>query len=568
MFNNAAPCHLDVQLGLCPTGDAQHGQYAGAYLGTAEERARFGIVAALADGVGGASASRVAAELAVRMFVDGYLGQSDTLAVCQVGGRSLDAVNRWIHAQRQSDPALSRVAVTFVGLILRGRQAHLLHVGDARVYRLRAGDLSALTQGQTERRRVPVRALGPEPAVQIDYACNEAEVDDRYLLCSSGVHDALGHRRLGDALASRVTAEEVARRIVETARAEGNGCSLAALVVDIVDLPAPNLADLQLASASWPIIPLPRAGAVVDEFVLEEVLADGRYSRVFRALDRVEERPVIVKFPKPAVAQSPPLRQAFLRETWIAGRVRSPWIGATVEVAQARRSCLYVVLPRYAGETLEQRLARAPAVSLARGLQIALKLAKAVAALHRAGIIHRDIKPENVILHEGDGVKLIDLGVARILGREDIPEAAPSPGTPSYMAPELLAGAAADEQSDLFALGVTVYRMFTRAYPYGEIEPFSRPRFGPPAALAKWRADLPSWLDPVLRRAYAARTADRFGDVLEFIFEIEHGAERGRPTVPIRQPLYHRNPVRFLQILSAALALALVVALAVLSARR
>src|SRR5208282_4511530 len=88
-----------------------------------------------------------------------------------------------------------------------------------------------------------------------------------------------------------------------------------------------------------------------------------------------------------------------------------------------------------------------------------------VAALHHAGIIHRDIKPENVILEairarEVPGLRLIDLGVARLPHMEDIP-APHAPGTPSYMAPELFAGAPGDERSDQFALGVTIYRMFT-----------------------------------------------------------------------------------------------------------
>ena len=105
--------------------------------------------------------------------------------------------------------------------------------------------------------------------------------------------------------------------------------------------------------------------------------------------------------------------------------------------------------------------------------QIAIKLTKAVAALHRAGIIHRDIKPENIMLETDGGLKLIDLGVAR-LRQFDEGESLEVPGTRSYMAPELFAGTPADESADIFALGVTIYRMFTGgAYPYGEVEAFS-----------------------------------------------------------------------------------------------
>src|SRR5439155_1753601 len=91
-------------------------------------------------------------------------------------------------------------------------------------------------------------------------------------------------------------------------------------------------------------------------------------------------------------------RLAFVREAWGAARVRSLWIGEIVELPAERQSRLYSVMPLYEGETLEQRLNRSPQLSLSEGIGIATKLARAVATLHRAGIIHRDIKPDNVIL--------------------------------------------------------------------------------------------------------------------------------------------------------------------------
>ena len=197
------------------------------------------------------------------------------------------------------------------------------------------------------------------------------------------------------------------------------------------------------------------------------------------------------------------LRAALLREMWIASHVRSPFVTESLEPPAERRTCLYGVLPYYEGETLEQRLLRRPQVTLAAGLEIALKLTKAVAALHRAGIIHRDIKPENVMLETDGGLKLIDLGVAR-LRQFDEGESLEVPGTRSYMAPELFTGTQADESTDIFALGVTVYRMFAGgAYPYGEVEAFAQPRFGKATSLDEASAG-PAGL---------ARTHDRARDL-------------------------------------------------------
>jgi serine/threonine protein kinase len=256
------------------------------------------------------------------------------------------------------------------------------------------------------------------------------------------------------------------------------------------------------------------------------------------------------------------LRSALLREMWIASRVRSPFITETLEPATERPSCLYGVLPYYDGETLERRLLRRPPVPLTTGLDVSIKLTKALATLHRAGIVHRDVKPENVMLEPDGGLKLIDLGVARLAQFEE-PESLEIPGTRSYMAPELFTAAPADEGSDIFALGVTLYRMFSGgAYPYGEVEAFAQPRFGRPTPLVKHRPDLPAWLDHCLARAFAIDRRERYADAIEFAFELEHGSLRAVPQSVATLPLYDRNPVLFWQVVCVLLLVALLITLA------
>ena len=334
-------------------------------------------------------------------------------------------------------------------------------------------------------------------------------------------------------LAQRNASDETARELVAAGLAARTGDNATALVIDVIGLPPADHADLAFATAHLPVLPVPKAGATVDGFHLRALLADGRYTRVFEADDTIEKRRVVLKFPKAITGAEGVLRDAFLREAWIAARIRSPWIGETIELPPERQSGLYTAMPFYEGETMERRLSRPPRLSLTAGLDYAIKLAGGVAALHRAGIIHRDIKPDNVILeairdHQVPGLRLVDLGVARLPHMEDIP-APYAPGTPSFMAPELFTGAAGDERSDQYALGVTIYRMFTGEYPFGEIEAFSHPRFKRATPLTKYRPDLPAWLDEALARATAVDPQQRFGDVFEFIFALEHGAIRAAP---------------------------------------
>ena len=558
----SAPGRLEVRLGIASACGqrAQNEDFAAAWLGENGRRPLHGVIAAVADGVGGARGGRVAAEIAVRGLIDGILGQSEAVAVRRSAGVAIAAINGWIHAMSRSDPELAGMACTLTAVILRGRRLHALHIGDTRLYRLRDDQLEQLTTDHTPGRpgvsHALTRAVGALDTVRVDYAEHAVRALDRMLLVSDGVHGALSDARLAAELGRRAAPEEAARRLVEAALDARIGDNATALVLDVVDLPPPDHADIEATIAGRPIRPPPRAGVTLDGYRLDEMLADSRYSRVFRGTDTEDDRAVVIKFPKPGVAEEATFRQAFQRESWIAARVRSPFVGEVIEPPHGRATQLYSVMPFYGGATLERRLLQPPRVRLEEGVAIATQLGKAVAALHRAGVVHRDIKPDNVVLGAG-GLKLIDLGVARLPHLEEF-AAADVPGTPSYMAPELLDGRPGDESSDLFALGVTLWRMWSGgAYPYGEVEPFSRPRFGRPAALGSKRPDLPSWLDQALARAVAADPRERQADVLELLLELETGMSRGAPAPPLRLSFYERDPLRFWKFVAALLATAL-----------
>jgi serine/threonine protein kinase len=197
---------------------------------------------------------------------------------------------------------------------------------------------------------------------------------------------------------------------------------------------------------------------------------------------------------------------------------------------------------------------------LEEGRQITIALARAVAALHRAGIIHRDIKPDNVILEGSGSLKLIDLGVVRVPGLEEFPADA-APGTLAYMAPEMAEGELGNEATDIYALGVTMFRAFTGEYPYANADAISPPRRSRPLGLSTLRPDLPAWLEAALLRAIAADPAKRFHDMTEFALEMEAGMARAPSGYLQPRTLYERAPVRVWQGIAALLTLALAASL-------
>ncbi|MFZ1965312.1 MAG: protein kinase [Roseiarcus sp.] len=539
--------------------------FAGAVFGWELPQPRRDVVAAIADGIGGAKGGRVAAETAVRGFLDGFCDLPETMEVRRAAAQVIDALNSWIHSQGRRDAELAGLGCTFTALVLRGRSAHVLHVGDTRAYRLGGERLACLTsdhvrEGAAGRSNLLTRALGVETEVRLDYAVQPIGRHDRFLLCSDGVHRYLRFDAIADILRERSASQDCARALVAAALLAGSADNCTALVIDVVDLPTAESADIGAAAMQLPLIPTPIEGETVDGFVLKALLSDGRYARLFAAVDEVEGGEAALKFPKPQVGTVAAYRAAFVREAWVGARVRSPWIGAAVELPPGRQTCLYTAMPLHQGELLETRLRRRPSMSLEEGRAIAIKLARGAAALHRVGVIHRDIKPDNVILEAGGSLKLIDLGVVRIPGLEDFPPE-DIPGAPGYMAPEMFAEEAGNEATDIYALGVTMFRAFTGEFPYGNADGVSPPRRNRPTPLSALRPDLPAWLEAALARAFAVDPAERFHDMIEFAMEMETGPER--PPLAVRRPrtFYERNPLRFWQIVAALLALALLASL-------
>jgi serine/threonine protein phosphatase PrpC len=539
--------------------------FAGAVFGPELPEPRRDLVAAIADGIGSTKGGREAAEIAVRGFLDGFCDLPETMEVRRAAAIVLNALNGWIHSQGARDPGLSGMGCTFTALVLRGRIAHVLHVGDTRAYRLSRDRLSLLTtdhvrQGGTGRSNILTRALGVETEVRLDYTTQPVAPHDRFLLCSDGVYGSLAPETIAAIMRERVSSEDTTRALVAAALDAGSTDNCTALVLDVVGLETAEATDIGAGIAQLPLVPVPHGGETVDGFVLKVLLSDGRYTRLFGAEDEVEGGEVALKFPKPLVASVETYRTAFVREAWVGARVSSPWLGHVIELPPGRQTSLYTVMPLYQGELLETRLTRRPGLGLEEGRNIAIKLARAAAALHRAGIIHRDIKPDNVILEAGGSLKLIDFGVVRIPGLEEAPPE-DIPGTAAYMAPEMFEGEPGNEATDIYALGVTMFRAFSGEYPYGNPDAVSPPRRLRPTPLSALRPDLPAWLQAALSRAIAKDPAERFRDMAEFALEMEAGPARAPLAAPRPQTLYERNPLRFWQGIAALLALALIVVL-------
>ncbi len=527
-----------------------------------------GVAVALADGIGSSAVSQVASAAAVRGFLDDYYGTSEAWSVRRAGQRVLEATNSWLHAQNQrSDARFDRDrghVCTFSALVFKGREAHLLHVGDTRVYRVHPQALEQLSEDH----RVRVsstetylgRALGAGPAVEIDYRCWDTEPGEVYLLATDGVWERLDAAAVHAALAAHPEdLDDAACMLADTAQARGSDDNLTVQIVKVVALPetGPHALGAQRAALAWP--PPLQARASFEGYTLVRELHASARSHVWLAIDEATGQQVALKTPAAELREHPALLDRFLLEEWIARRIDSAHVVKPC-AADRPRTHLHVAMEYIEGQTLSQWMTDHPAPDLDVVRDLLGQIAKGLQAFHRKEMLHQDLRPENILIDRTGTARLIDFGSAHVAGlTEGTAAARPDAitGSLQYTAPEYFTGGVGTPQSELFSLAVLGYQMLTGYLPYG----LAVPRVRTPAdarrlrhvPLRERRPDLPAWLDAVLRRALHPDPARRQEALSEFVHDLH--APSATYLGHRAPPLVARNPVVFWQTLCAVLAL-------------
>ena len=497
-----------------------------------------GYLLALADGVSQCADGGLAARATLQALALDYYSTPETWAVAQSLDRLLVAHNRWLQAGSGGQPLLT----TLSALILRGRRFTLAHVGDCRAYRLHGGQLERLSEDhvweQPGMQHVLKRALGLDQHLVVDYLEGELREGERYLLVSDGVWSTLGDAGIRSLLRDEHDPTAACQALVTAAHLAGSQDNASAVLVQVDALPDNDLADTLAQLQQWPLPPKLREGQDFEGWQVERLLAESRQSLVYRVRDAQARRWLLKTLPTSRHDEAQ-AGAALLLEEWFLRRVAGRHFAEAHALPQ--RQHLYYVQREYAGQTLAEHLRLSGPLGLPEWLDLAPRLLKALGLLHRRNILHRDIKPENLLWCDDGELRLLDFGLAYCPGLSR-DEQHVLPGTPSYIAPEAFAGAAPDRQQDLYAAGVTLYRLLTGHYPYGEIEAFQHPRFAKPAAPSRYRPDIPAWLDDCLLRAVAASPGERFETAEEWLLVVEQGERQALNVRP--RPLLEREPLK------------------------
>jgi serine/threonine-protein kinase len=266
-------------------------------------------------------------------------------------------------------------------------------------------------------------------------------------------------------------------------------------------------------------------GRTLGRYVIEQLVGRGGMGEVYRARDSKLSREVAIKVLPPLVAADRARVDRFAREARLLAALNHPHI-CTLHDVDTQDEIDFLVMEYVEGETLAERLQKGP-IPLERTLTIATEIAEALASAHRRDVIHRDLKPGNIMLTK-TGTKLLDFGLAKLIGHDEQAAVAslvsvPAPsapltgegviaGTLQYMAPEQVEGKPADARTDLWALGAIVYEMVTgtRAFEGASAAGLIAAILeSEPAPLSARQPLAPPALDRLVRRCLAKAPDDR-----------------------------------------------------------
>jgi serine/threonine protein kinase len=202
-------------------------------------------------------------------------------------------------------------------------------------------------------------------------------------------------------------------------------------------------------------------------------LTRGATARVYLAEDLATRSPVVVKMLAPETAASAEFRARLVREAEAAKAIVHPNVVAVVDAGQTDEGAPFLVMEALLGESLGEYLRREGTIPFDTALILLKQAAAGLAAAHRAGVVHRDVKPDNFLLlgapGEPYGLKVIDFGLAKLWNGSSTSGAHNILGTAEYMAPEQILVEAVDPRSDVYSLGVVMFRAFTGHLPFESV---------------------------------------------------------------------------------------------------
>jgi serine/threonine-protein kinase len=252
-------------------------------------------------------------------------------------------------------------------------------------------------------------------------------------------------------------------------------------------------------------------GQHIGDYEILSILGAGGMGKVYKVRNVISDRIEAMKILLPDLHSNQSLADRFLREIRLLATLNHPNIAA-LRTAMTHENQLVMIMEFVEGETLSNRIARAP-ISTSEAVNYADQVLSALSYAHKQNIIHRDIKPANMMLTPQGIVKLMDFGIARSSTDGTLTSTGTTLGSLNYMPPEQVRGESADARSDIYSFGISLYELLTSKLPFHSDSQYSLMTAhlnevpAPPITL---RDDLPASLNEIIMMAMAKDPAERF----------------------------------------------------------
>ena len=487
-------------------------------------------VTILCDGVGSAQEGQAAANRVSHFLITSLKNRPTSWDMQKSITHFIESINSILYQESMVQYERPEYVTTVAVATIEGNKLYGANVGDSRIYLLRDGKLTQLSQDHASdeegMENVLTAAIGIAPTVDIYYFENLVEQDDKILLCSDGLYNVLDE-------------EEIAKTIPLGAAALVKKASK--LMED--DLPDDTTAVLIDIKEADQICMLKQANLKIPQKIKKEQLYDGyrlveplvQNERTWLCEQKGQE--YVIKFAPIEAIDDEQMLDTFVKEVWNAKRLKAGYFPKSV--IPRNRTSRYYIMQKIEGDEVKKYIQKR-LLSIDEGVNLALFLLHMDQFLLKYDLVHGDIKPENVIRAQRKGktyYKMVDFGsIVEIFSINS------RAGTPSYLAPERFQGASIDEKTEIFSIAATLYETLTGKLPFGEIEPFQTPSFKTPKKLTEYNKKVPPWLENIILKALSPDSARRYQNYSEMIYELEN-PEKVKAFYAKDTPILERNPI-------------------------
>ncbi|MBI4535283.1 MAG: protein kinase, partial [Ignavibacteriae bacterium] len=285
-------------------------------------------------------------------------------------------------------------------------------------------------------------------------------------------------------------------------------------------------------------------GKKISQYLILEKLGGGGMGVVYKAEDTKLKRTVALKFLSDDLISEKEARERFLLEAQAASKLDHPNICTVYEINDAGDGHMFIAMSFCEGESLRERIRTGP-LPLQEAVGIALQIAQGLACAHNTGVVHRDVKPANIMMTPQGIVKIVDFGLAKLIGMSRLTQVGATAGTIAYMSPEQCRGESLDQRTDVWAVGVVLYEMLAGQHPfkgdYDQVIIYSILN-SEVVSITEQKEDIPPEVEQIIRKCLQKDPAKRYANATELAEDLDR-VLRGEKPKGSRPQLTARFPV-------------------------